>query len=123
MFKEVEAEPGYAKIEGPNNFHHIIKCLRVYLGRKCSKGFPNEDILPSEEFYGISENPKISKRHLLLYYDENKMEWFAKNLSKNSVYINKKPLTEYDQEICISPISAIEINELKFYFFQAKPKV
>lgn len=110
-------EPGYAKIEG-KEVHQIITQLKVILGR--DKANVEESIINEEQLISLGPNQKISRRHLFLYYDHLKFEWYAENLSKNPVYINKVLFLRTDPSRCISPIAAIQIDELKFYFFQSK---
>lgn len=117
MYKEIEDELGYAKIEGPK-IHQIITKKKVILGRDIKLTEEQED--PNEQVVRLGPNLRISRRHLLIYYDEHKNEWYVENLSKNTVLVNKKQFSKSDPPKCISPISAIKIDDVKFYFFQSR---
>lgn len=110
-------EPGYAKIEG-KTVHQIITQQNVILGREKSNA--ENSMIHEEQMISLGVNQKISRRHLFIYFDHDKSEWYAKNLSKNPVFINKALFLRTEPPRCISPISAIQIDEMKFYFFQSK---
>ncbi len=74
----------------------------------------------NEDTIQISNNKKISRRHLKIYFDEDLQGWLCQNISKNDVHINKNVLKHTDPPRLISPISAIKIDDTKFYFFQSK---
>ena len=120
MYKEIEAELGYAKIEGPE-LHEIITKTKVILGRDVKHSDEQTD--SSEQIIRLGQNLKISRRHLLFYFDEKKKEWYAENLSKNTVLVNRKPFSKSDPPKCISPISAIKIDDVQFYFFQSRDEI
>lgn len=115
MFKEYEEISAYAKIQSDNLLEFITKPT-AYLGREgtCIDHRPNEQVI------AISDSNKISRKHLKLYWSEKDTVWKAMNLSKNQVVINKKYLKRDDPAVLLSPISAIQIDSLKFYFFQAR---
>jgi hypothetical protein len=113
--KEYEAIPAYAKIQGPNFIKFVTK-LTVYLGREVSL----TDFNPDEEVIFISNSNKISRKHLKIFWDEFKSEWFVQNLSKNYTFVNKTVLKSTDDPRSISPISSIQIDDCKFYFFQSR---
>ena len=118
MYKEKEEKAGYAKVEGPN-LHHIITNTKVILGREL-KHKEDSQISSDEEVVSLGSNLKISRRHLLLYFDYDKCEWYAQNISKNPVFIDKLIFSRTDPPRRISPIAAIQIDDEKFYFFQSK---
>lgn len=118
MFSENESFSSYAKIQGLEFVKPITKLI-VYLGREPISGEfeTNEE----EEFITISDNKRISRKHIMIYFDKDKTEWYIRNLSKNDIIVNKIPLTKDDEPRLISPISAIQlIDECRFYFFQSK---
>lgn len=117
MYKSQEDELGYAKLEGPD-IHQIIKKTKVTLGRDTK--LRDNPPLGDEQYVYLGANKKISRQHLSIYFDYDKHEWYAKNYSKNPVTINKVTLNRDDCPRNISPIAAIQIAELKFYFFQSK---
>ena len=115
MFKEFEESPAFAKLECSTFCKYITK-KNVFLGREVSL----IEQSPDEEIIFISSSNKISRRHLRIFWDDEKVGWFAKNLSKNHIYINKTVLKTSYEPIKLLPISAIQIDECKFYFFAAR---
>jgi hypothetical protein len=115
MFKEFEDVPAYAKLQGLNFCRPVTK-LNVYLGREVSL----IEQLPDEEIIFISSSNKISRRHVHIFWNEEKGGWFAKNLSKNHIFINKSIVKSSYEPMKISPVSSIQIDECKFYFFAAR---
>ncbi len=115
IFNEYEEEMGYAKLQGPKLLK-FIKKKNVFIGREA----PIVDYGQDEEVISISDSNKISRKHLKIYWDYLLGHWYAENLSKNPVTINRKILKRSDDPIKLSPISAIKIDNLEFYFFQAR---
>jgi hypothetical protein len=114
-YNEYEESPAYAKLQGPN-FLKFVNNLSVYLGREVSLADHN----PDEDVIFISDSNKISRKHVKIYWDEGKLGWYIQNLSKNHVYVNKNILKSTATPLKISPISSIQIDECKFYFFQSR---
>ncbi len=114
-YKEYESMRAFAKLQGPNTLKYI-KTSSVYLGREVAVVEQNED----EEVLFISNSNKISRKHVSIFWDKTKSAWFAKNLSKNHIYINKAVLKISSEPIKLDPICSIQIDECKFYFFQAR---
>jgi hypothetical protein len=114
-FNEVEDTPAYAKIQGYNILRFITK-LNVFLGREVSL----VDYKQDEEVLFVSDSNKISRKHLQIFWDEERGGWFAKNWSKNHVYINREILKVNSQPVRLTPVSIIQMDECKLYFFQAR---
>ena len=110
---------GYAKLKGPSiNEIYIIK-LKAILGRENKK--TEEEISNEYQFISLgNSNQKISRQHILIYWDDFNKEWYLKNISKNCISVNKHNISNKDDAICISPISAIQIDDINFYFCQSK---
>lgn len=115
MYNEFEDTPAYAKLQGPNLMKLVTK-LNVYLGREVSI----VDHAADEDVIFISDSNKISRRHLHIFWNDVKLGWFVKNLSKNPVYVNKTMLSSKDDALKLNPISAIQVDQCKFYFFQSR---
>lgn len=115
MYNEFEDSPAYAKIQGPTLLKFITK-QNIYLGREVSIADYSQD----EEVIFISDSNKISRRHLNIFWDESKRGWYAKNLSKNHVYVNKALLKIGQDPVKLLPVTPIQIDECKFYFFRAR---
>jgi hypothetical protein len=115
MFKEFEDVPAYAKLQSQTFCRPITK-LKVYLGREVSL----IEQLPDEEIIFISSSNKISRKHVLIFWNEEKGGWYAKNLSKNHIFINKMIVKSTYEPIKISNISSLQIDDCKFYFFAAR---
>jgi hypothetical protein len=115
IYQEYEDECAYAKLQGPNLLKFIKKKI-VYIGRET----PIVDFQQDEEVIFISDSNKISRKHLKIFWDGTKCEWYVKNLSKNPVIVNKKFFKNSDNPTQISPVSAIKIDTLEFYFIQAR---
>ena len=84
MYKEKEEKAGYAKVEGPN-LHHIITKTKVILGREL-KHKEDSQISSDEEVVSLGSNLKISRRHLLLYFDylhNQKAQFVLNNRTSN----------------------------------------
>ena len=118
MYKERENKAGYAKIEGPN-VHVIVTKTKLIIGR-ITKTIYEDLFKQDEQVLLLADNPRISRRHLLIYFDYNKHEWYLQNYSKNPVFVNKQDITNSDPPVCISPIAAIQVDTEKFYFFQSR---
>jgi len=110
---------GYAKLKGPTiNEIYIIK-LKAILGRENKK--TEEELSNDYQFVSLGNtNQKISRQHILIYWDDFNKEWYLKNISKNCISVNKYNISNKDDAICISPISAIQIDDINFYFCQSK---
>jgi hypothetical protein len=115
VFQEYEDECAYAKLQGPTLLK-FIKKKNVFVGREA----PIVDYNQDEEVIFISDSNKISRKHLKIFWDHVRGEWYAKNLSKNPVIIKTKYFKNTDAAIQISPVSAIKIDNLEFYFIQAR---
>ncbi len=115
MYKEFEENPAYAKLEGPN-FCKLIEKLNVYLGREVSIAEHSMD----EEIIFISNSNIISRRHVNIFWDEKRSGWFVKNLSKNHIYVNNKIVKNTFEPIRLNYVSSLQIDDCKFYFFEAK---
>ncbi len=117
MNESIENEMGYAKIEGPN-IHKLITKTKVYLGREVESKDPaiTDDI----QFISLGHGLRVSRKHVFIYFDYDKHEWYAQNHSKNKIYINKEVISKLQDPICISPMAAFQVDENNFYFFQSK---
>jgi len=115
IYQEYEEECAYAKLQGPTLLKFIKKKI-VYIGRET----PIADFQQDEEVIFVSDSNKISRKQLKIFWDGIKGEWLVRNLSKNPVIMNKKLLKNSDPPRRISPISAIKIDTLEFYFIQAR---
>lgn len=115
QFSEYEDTEAFAKIQGPQ-LMKFIKKESVVLGREVSliEQNPNEDII------FIGDSPKISRKHLSIFWNAEKGRWCAENLSKNYVFINKKMLKQGDIPLVLDYVSSIRIDSLNFYFFQSR---
>lgn len=115
VFNEYEDEAAFAKLQGPK-FLKFIRKKNVFLGREA----PIVDYEKDEEVIFISDSNKISRKHVKIYWDDVDGNWYAMNLSKNPVIINKRIVKKSDNGVKISPISAIKIDNEEFYFFEAR---
>ena len=114
IYNEYEEEFAYAKLQGPNLLK-FVKKKTAFLGRESPIVYFQCD----EEVIFISDSNKISRKHLKIYWCGKEAQWFAKNLSKNPVIINRKTLKQTEDAVIISPVSAIKIDNSEFYFIQA----
>ena len=91
MNESIENEMGYAKIEGPN-IHKLITKTKVYLGREVESKDPaiTDDI----QFISLGHGLRVSRKHVFIYFDYDKHEWYAQNHSKNKIYINKEIISK-----------------------------
>ena len=120
MNELTESEMGYGILDGPN-IHQLINKTKVYLGREVESKDPTltEDI----QFISLGHGQRISRKHVYLYFDFDKHEWYAENHSKNKIYINKEIISKNQGPTCISPMAAFQVDENNFYFFQSKPEI
>ena len=116
---EKNIKKGYAKLKGPTiNEIYILK-LKAILGRENKK--TEEELSNDYQFISLGNtNQKISRQHILIYWDDFNKEWYLKNISKNCISVNKCNISNKDDAIFISPISAIQIDDINFYFCQSK---
>jgi hypothetical protein len=114
-FNENEETNAYAKLQGPNLLR-FVKRKNVYLGREVSIA----EQLCEDEIIFISSSNKISRKHVQIFWDESNSAWFAKNLSKNHIYINKRVIKNNSEPLELDPISSFQIDDVKFYFFMAR---
>ena len=115
QFNEYEQTKAYAKLQGPNLLR-FVKRKRVYLGREVSITEQNCE----DEIIFISNSNKISRKHVEIFWDETNSGWYAKNLSKNHIYINKRVLKNSSDPLELDAISSIQIDDVKIYFFMAR---
>ena len=118
-FKEYEDVESFAKLEGPN-FKQYIHKYTVFLGRDCnSNGLEG---LNEEQIIFIGDSQKISRRHAVISWNNNKGEWEIEILSKNKAVVNGITLRKGDPPINLVSCAAIKIDKYKFYFFPAIPE-
>jgi hypothetical protein len=118
MFQEYEQTSSYAKLQGSGDFKKFIKKKTVYLGREADIALLSSD----EDLIYISDSPDIQERHVKIHWDDQNSSWYITNLANRVIYVDKLKLKK-NHRFQLNPIAAIKIDQLRFYFFQARQDI
>mmetsp|Transcript_20357 Transcript_20357/g.38318 ORF Transcript_20357/g.38318 Transcript_20357/m.38318 type:complete len:119 (-) Transcript_20357:165-521(-) len=102
----------YAKLIG-ERFQYFVEKTRFILGRKAKK---EHKLGPDEEFFCISEQKNISRKHAIVTWDPKVKGWYLECRGKNGLFVNGNHVKADEKKIKLLDKAQIKISDITFYF-------
>ncbi|GAB5361741.1 hypothetical protein AAMO2058_000738600 [Amorphochlora amoebiformis] len=109
---------GYAKLVGEKFQYYVAKTTFI-LGRKAKK---EHKLADNEEFFCISEQKNISRKHAIVTWDPKTKGWYLECRGKNGLHVNGKLVMPDNRKARLSDKAQIKISGVTVYFLLPKLK-
>mmetsp|Transcript_18249 Transcript_18249/g.27365 ORF Transcript_18249/g.27365 Transcript_18249/m.27365 type:complete len:118 (+) Transcript_18249:17-370(+) len=113
-----QGREAYAKLVG-QKFEYFVDKQRFILGRKAKK---EHKLAPDEQFFCISEQKNISRKHVIISWDPKEKGWYLICKGKNGLQVNGKMVTPDSKRTKLNDRTQLKISDVTLYFLLPKKK-